>query len=108
MPTPTHDFADIAAKYGNIDSQDPEAIQHWFSESLPLMTPAQIDVILDELLSRDGSEPTRSELPKYPTGVPLPTLSTAPPAPIPLLAGGWRIFFKRLRQQISKLKKEDD
>lgn len=108
MPTPTHDFAEIAAKYGNIDPQDPEAVQRWFSESLTSMAPAQIEVILDDLLSRDGSEPTRYEIPTYPTGVPLPTLSTAPPAPLPLLAGGWRMFFKHLRPQISKSRRDSD
>jgi len=108
MPTPTRDFADIAAKYGNIDPQDQEAVQRWFIESLTSMAPAQIEVILDDLLSRDGSEPTLSEIPTYPTSVPLPTLSTAPPAPIPLLAGGWRMFFKRLRPQISKSRRDSD
>ncbi|CAB5097458.1 hypothetical protein D3OALGA1CA_1631 [Olavius algarvensis associated proteobacterium Delta 3] len=104
MPTPTQDFADIAAKYGNIDPQDPEAVQHWFSETLPSMAPAQIEAILEDLLSRDGGEHTRQEIRTYPSGIPLPTLSAAPHAPIPLLAGDWKMIWKRLRQILLKSK----
>ncbi len=108
MPTPTQEFAEIAAKYGNVDPRDAEAVQRWFSETLPSMTPAQIEIVLDELLSREGSGPTRPDICKYPAGVPLPRLSTAPFAPIPLLARGWKIFFKRLLQYTAKSRRKGD
>ena len=102
MPTPTQDFATIAGKYGNVDPQDPEAVVRWFSETLPRMAPEQIEAVLEDLLSRDGREPTTAESRTYPSGIPLPTLSTSPHAPIPLLAGDWKRILKRLRKLFLK------
>ena len=35
MPTPITAFADAAAKYGDIDPDDIEAVQKWFADELP-------------------------------------------------------------------------
>ena len=106
MPTPTQYFADVAAKYGNIDPQDSEAVERWFSETLPTMPKAQIETVLEDLLGRDGHESTRDDIRTYPSGIPLPALSTAPHAPIPLLAGDWKNFLSRLRQIFFKSRGE--
>jgi len=107
MPTPTRYFAEIAARYGNIDPRDSEAVVRWYSETLPAMPPEQIEAILEELLGRDGREPTHAESRTYPSDIPLPTLSTAPHAPIPLLAGNWKRLLGRLWRFVSKSGGED-
>jgi len=107
MPTPTQYFADIAAKYGNVDPKDPKAVERWFIETLSKMPPEQIEAILEELLSRDGHKSTRTDIRKYPAGIPLPTLSTAPHATIPFLAGDWKRFLGRLWRLVSKSEGED-
>ena len=102
MPTPTHFFHDIAARYGNIDPGDPEAVRHWFTEVLPTLLPDTIEEILEVLL---GEEDTTDEKPivrSYPQGVPLPSLSASPAAPIPLLAAGWRDLLSKLMGRRSK------
>ncbi len=37
MATPTTAFADAAAKYGDVDPEDIEAVQKWFTEALPTL-----------------------------------------------------------------------
>lgn len=96
MPTPTSAFIDIAVQYGNVDPADHEAVQHWFSEILPTLPPATIEAILETLLGHDGTGDTRTSPPVYPRGVPLPSLSSSPPAEIPFLAGGLRRVLIRL------------
>lgn len=90
MPTPTSAFIDLAVQYGNVDPADLEAVQHWFSEVLPTLPPATIEEIFETLLEHDATADARTSPPVYPLGVPLPSLSSSPPAAIPLLAGGWR------------------
>ena len=102
MPTPTYVFAEVAAKYGGVDSGDMEAVQHWYEETLPSLPAEKIERILDELVSREGlrSEGDRPRV--YPKTAPLPTLDQAVPVPLPLLAGGWREFLRRLLQRHSR------
>lgn len=104
MPTPTTSFFDVAARFGNVDPSDVEAVQNWYTEVLPTLPPETIEEILETLLESDGDagdggagdgEPARS----YPQGVPLPSLSSSPPAPIPLLAGGWKKLLARLARR---------
>lgn len=96
MPTPTHFFHDIAARYGNIDPGDPEAVRHWFTEVLPTLPPETIDEILEVLLGEEETTDDKPTVRSYPQGVPLPSLSASPPAPIPLLAVGLRDFLGKL------------
>ena len=96
MPTPTYVFAEVAAKYGGVDADDMEAVQHWYEETLPSLPAEEIEVILAELVSREGLR-SKGDGPKvYPKTAPLPTLDQAAPVPLPLLAGGWREFLRRL------------
>jgi len=102
MPTPTNVFAEVAAKYGGVGAGDMEAVQRWYEETLPSLPPQKIEEILDELLRREGlrSEGDRPRV--YPKTAPLPTLDQAAPVPLPLLAGGWREFLRRLLQRHPK------
>ena len=86
MPTPTRYFVDVAVRYGDIDSRDLEAVQQWFIEVLPTLPHDVINEIFEELLANNASVADDHSEPAYPKGVPLPSLSASPPAPIPLLA----------------------
>ena len=86
MPTPTRCFLDVAARYGNVDPGDPEAVQHWFLETLPTLPHATINEIFEELLSCNDSVADDDTEPVYPIDAPLPSLSESPAAPIPVLA----------------------
>lgn len=54
MPTPHHVYADIAARYGAVDSRDPEAVDRFFTDMLPSQSPDVQDQVFEELLSRDA------------------------------------------------------
>ncbi len=83
MPTSTEVFADVAARFGDVDPQDPDAVRQWYETKIPTLPPAQIDEILDELLQKEGTG--AHSLPRtYPPAAPPPTLDEAPPAPLPL------------------------
>ncbi len=86
MPTPTRCFLDVAARYGNVDPGDQEAVQHWFLEVLPTLPHAAINEIFEELLAYNGSVADDDTERIYPANAPLPSLSASPAAPIPLLA----------------------
>ena len=77
---------DVAVRYGDIDSRDLEAVQQWFIEVLPTLPHDVINEIFEELLANNASVANDQSEPAYPKGVPLPSLSASPPAPIPLLA----------------------
>jgi len=47
MPTPTHVFAEVAAKYGAVDAGDMEAVQRWYEETLPSLPSKKIEEVLD-------------------------------------------------------------
>lgn len=96
MPTPTSAFADAAAKYGDIDPEDIEAVQQWFAEELPQLSPQIIGQVLDDLLEWDGAIPERKIAPVYPSHAPLPSLGSSPRVAPPLLAEGWKWIFARL------------
>ena len=102
MPTSTYVFAEVAAKYGGVDAGDMEAVQQWYEETLPSLPPQKIEEILGELLSREGLRSEGDGPRVYPKTAPLPTLDQAAPVPLPLLAGGWRKFLRRLLQRHSK------
>jgi hypothetical protein len=101
MPTPTYVFAEEAARYGGVDAGDMEAVQHWYEETLPSLPPQKIEEILDELMGREGLRSEGDGPRVYPKAAPLPTLDQAAPVPLPLLAGGWREFLRRLLQRHS-------
>lgn len=107
MPTPIRAFRDVAAEYGDIDPGDTEAVQHWFSEVLPTLSPTTIEEILEALLEHDGTGDDRSAAPAYPRDVPLPSLSSCPPAEIPLFAAGWREILIKLTRRGKKPPKMD-
>jgi len=96
MPTPTAAFADAAAKYGDVDPEDIEAVQKWFAEELPMLPPEAIERIFDDLLARDGDSELREIVPVYPDRAPLPSLSSSPPIAAPLLAEPWKRILSRL------------
>ncbi len=102
MPTPTHVFAEVAAKYGAVDAGDMEAVQRWYEDTLSSLPPQKIEEILDELVGREGLQPEGDGPRVYPKAAPLPTLDRAVPVPLPLLAAGWREFLRRLLRRHSK------
>lgn len=96
MPTPTSAFADAAAKYGDVDPDDIGAVQQWFAEELPRLSPQVIEQVLHDLLERDGALVERKVTPVYPTHAPLPSLGSSPRVAPPLLAEEWKQIFARL------------
>ena len=96
MPTPTTSFLDIAARYGGIDASDTAAVQRWYTEVLSTLPPETIREILDALLTSEGSDRGQETVRSYPRGVPLPSLSSSPPVPTPLLAAGWKEILTRM------------
>jgi len=102
MPTPTHTFHDIAARFGKVDLNDPEAVRHWFTEVLPTLPPGTIEEIFEAVLKADETTDDKPVPRSYPQGVPLPSLSGSPAAPTPLLAAGLRELLNRLRGQRKK------
>ena len=102
MPTPITAFADAAAKYGDIDAKDIEAVQEWFADELPKLSVDTIEQVLHDLLERDGTAAEREIVPMYPKGVPLPSLGSSPPALPPLLAEQWRTLLGRLLRRLRR------
>ena len=102
MPTPITAFADAAAKYGDIDPDDIEAVQAWFSDELPKLPVDTIEQVLHDLLERDGAAAEREIVPMYPKRVPLPSLGSSPPALPPLLAEQWRTLLGRLLRRLRR------
>ncbi len=98
MPTPTSSFLDVAARYGDVDPDDISAVQHWFMEVLPTLPHETIEEILEALLESEGTSDGKQTVRSYPRGVPVPSLSSSPPARIPILVGGWRDLLLRLRR----------
>ena len=102
MPTPITAFADAAAKYGDIDPNDIEAVQNWFAEELPKLPVLTIEQVLHDLLERDGTAAEREIVPMYPKRAPLPSLRSSPPALPPLLAEQWRTLLGRLSKRLRR------
>lgn len=100
MPTPTTSFLDIAARYGDVDPSDIEAVQHWFTEVLPGLPPETIEEILEDLLASEGADEAQEPARSYPRDVPLPALSSSSPVPTPLLAAGWKEILIRLMRRV--------
>ena len=99
MTTPTSSFLAVAERYGNVDPTDAEAVQHWFTEVLPTLPPETVEQILEELL-KDVGTPTDGRAPRsYPQDVPIPSLTSSPPAAVPLLATGWRELLLLMRRR---------
>jgi hypothetical protein len=110
MPTPTRFFHEIAARYGEVDPSDTEAVQDWYVEVLPTLPVETIDEILEWLLHElggprldepgtDGSEPQSS----YPPDAALPSLSASLPAPVPQWAVGRREPLLSLLRRILRI-----
>jgi hypothetical protein len=78
MTTPTQAFYDVAARYGEVDRSDAEAVQHWFTEVLPTLPKDQIEAVLEELLAHEGVSAAPPESCSYPRNVPLPVLEDSP------------------------------
>ena len=96
MPTPTTAFADVAAEFGNVDPDDLDAVQQWFMEELPKLSPETLERVLRELLRQDGAVASRRLTPRYPPRARLPSLSSSPPLWTPRFAGDPRRFLRRL------------
>lgn len=101
MPTPTTAFADAAAKYGDVDPDDIEAVQKWFVEKLPLLPGDIIEQVLHDLLAQDGAAADREIIPVYPEGAPLPSLGSSPAVKAPLLAEQWMRLLRRLAARVT-------
>jgi hypothetical protein len=102
MPTPITAFADAAAKYGEINPDDIEAVQNWFADELPKLPVDTIEQVLHDLLARDGSAAEREIAPMYPKRAPLPSLGSSPPALPPLLAEQWPTLLGRLLRRLRR------
>ena len=101
MATPTSKFIEIAARHGNVDPTDIEAVQRWFAEALPKLSPAELGYIFEELLRADGAPRTaRVAVRVYPKHAPLPSLRQSPAVGLPLLAGRWTELHKRLLRRL--------
>jgi len=102
MPTPTTAFADAAAKYGEVDPNDIEAVQDWFAEELPTLPVDVIEQVIRDLLAQDGAAADREIIPVYPKHAPLPSLKLSPPVALPLLAEDWKRLLQRLAARLGK------
>ena len=100
MPTPTTAFADAAAKYGDVDPEDIEAVQRWFTVALPTLPVDIIEQVIRDLLAEDGATPEREIVPVYPQHAPLPSLGSSPAVVVPLLAEDWRRILRRLTTRL--------
>jgi len=101
MPTPTTAFADAAAKYGDVDPEDIEAVQRWFADELPTLPVETIEQVLHDLLVQDGAAPERKINLLYPARAPLPSLSSSPQVASPLLADDWKRLLGRLLSRLT-------
>ncbi len=95
MPTPYHVFARIAARLGDVDPADADAVQRWFMEELPRQERAQIEAIFEELIKEDGAPQAGPVEPSYPEAAPLPLLEDSPEATVP---GWWSELWGIVRQ----------
>ncbi len=102
MATPTTAFADAAAKYGDVDPEDIEAVQKWFTEALPTLPLNILEQVLEELLTHDGATADREIIPVYPERAPLPSLRSSPPIVAPLLAEDWKRILRRLLARLRR------
>ena len=105
MPTPTAAFADVAARYGDIDPEDIEAVQRWFAEELPALSPEVIEQVLRDLLAQDGATPSRKVTPVYPERAPLPSLLASPHVDAPLLAEPWSRLLRSIANHLRRLRR---
>lgn len=102
MPTPATAFADAAAKYGDVDAGDIEAVQNWFTEVLPTLPPEVIEQVLHDLLERDGEIPERTVIPVYPKRAPLPSLGSSPHVDAPFFAEPWSRLLRSIASRLRK------
>lgn len=105
MPTPTAAFADVAARYGDLDPDDIEAVQAWFAEELPKRSPDVIEQVLRDLLAQDGAIPSRRVTPMYPESAPLPSLLASPHVDAPLLAEPWSRLLRSIANRLRRLRR---
>lgn len=96
MPTPVQAFATVAAKHGDIDPSDLQAVRRFYEETLPTLEPTEFFTILEELLAYEGRAGEVGPEPVYPRASALPTLLGSPPPLLPLLACGWGAMLCRL------------
>jgi hypothetical protein len=103
MPTPTHVFAEVAARHGGVDPRDAEAVLAWYEKTLPTLPGPQAEAILEELLAREGLEEERGGPRRYPDRAATPALDEALPVREPMLAALWWGLLRglrRLRQRV--------
>jgi hypothetical protein len=98
-PTPYYVFARIAARLGDIDPTDVEAVQAWFMEELPRRERAEIEAILEELLKAEAAPEAGPVEPFYPKACPLPRLEDSPQATVP---GWWSELWPFVRQFVRR------
>ncbi len=53
MPTPIRSFLDVATRYGNVDPNDPAAVQRWFTRVLPNLPRETVEEIFELLLENE-------------------------------------------------------
>jgi hypothetical protein len=95
MPTPTGVFAQVAARHGDVDPNDAEAVQRWYAETVPALSPEKLETVLEDLLEQESDPHEPLLAPMYPRGVPLPEQASAPPVALPLLVRIWAAVFGR-------------
>jgi hypothetical protein len=106
MPTPTHVFAEVAARHGGVDPRNAQAVQDWYEKTLPTLPGPQAEAILEELLTREGLEEEHEGPRRYPDRAAVPALDDAPPAREPMLAAVWWMLRDRLRRLRQPVKRD--
>jgi len=92
MATPYQFFSELAARYGDVDRADAEAVTAFYTDVLQTLPPETIQRVLDELLECEMESDTEETEPWYPAPVALPLLRHAPPVPLPLLLRAWSLY----------------
>lgn len=72
-------YAEVAAKYGRVDSKIQRDVDYFFEFVLPTLEPAILQCVVDELIARDGENAVVIRKREYASCAPLPKLERMQP-----------------------------